>query len=628
MRLTEIRVDGGEWQPYVEEETILNSAADLGRWSQAGPGGLNWMTEEGGFARTFGGLGMPWYPVKDFGDFSLKLQWRDSSTGTNGNAGVFVRFPHPEEAVSRPAAERFPCQVGSATSQPAWVAIFCGHEIQINDHQGDAQKTGSIYNFSPNDATAAQIQPRGTWVEYEVRVVGQQYTIIRNGNVIKSFLNSPDQPSSRPGDPSTSDRQFARGYIGLQNHGNPDVIDFRNVRVLSLDEGSVQGPVTVEGDGEHTVEYRSTDAAGNEEAIKSHTFTIGAADETPPVTTHELDPANPGAGGTYSGPVGVTLSAIDPVEGGPEPATHDVNATGITWTPNAVDAVSGDVVRWNFPETRVVPTRRVGDRAGRGARLGRDAGHHRPGPARRPLGLAHARRGGRVDLRLQAPLVGPAGRWTGMVGTLDVAAGAGSEASGVDFTEYPLDGGAPVQLDNDEDEDPFETTFTVSDRRRPPRRVQLDRRRRQRGGDQVGRFSIAAANPGTGAPPMTPPVVSPPLDDGADERPRRPRVRAPKTMNVRRVIRRGLPLRVSCAEACRARSVLRLSGERIGASKRLRISAGGSRTLVIRLKRHVRRDLLAAMRQAGVRRVTATAITTIATDDVTRAFPVRITLRR
>ena len=357
VRETEIRVDGGEWQPYVEEETILNSAADLERWAQAGPGGLNWMTAEGGFARTFGGLGMPWYPVKDFGDFSLKLQWRDSSTGTNGNAGIFARFPHPEEAVSRPPAERYPCQVGSATSQPAWVAIYCGHEIQINDHQGDAQKTGSIYNFSPNNETQAQIQPRGTWVDYELRVVGQQYTIIRNGNVIKSFLNSPDQASSRPGDPSTTDRQFARGYIGLQNHGNPDVIDFRNVRVLPLDEGSVQGPVTVEGDGEHTVEYRSTDAAGNEEAIKSHTFTIGAADETPPVTTHELDPEDPGEGGTYNGPVDVTLSATDPEEGGGEPATHDVNATGFSWTPNAVDATSGDVVRWNFPDATTARSR-------------------------------------------------------------------------------------------------------------------------------------------------------------------------------------------------------------------------------------------------------------------------------
>ena len=81
---------------------------------------------------------MPWYPVKEYGDFSLKLQWRDSSTGTNGNSGIFARFPHPDEAVARPAAQRYPCQVGSATSQPAWVAIYCGHEIQINDHQGDA----------------------------------------------------------------------------------------------------------------------------------------------------------------------------------------------------------------------------------------------------------------------------------------------------------------------------------------------------------------------------------------------------------------------------------------------------------------------------------------------------------
>ena len=120
VRLTEIRVDGGEWQPYAEEETILNSAADLERWAQAGPGGLNWMTEEGGFARTFGGLGMPWYPVKDYGDFSLKMQWRDSSTGTNGNAGVFVRFPHPEQAVSRPPHGALPVP-GRLGDEPARV---------------------------------------------------------------------------------------------------------------------------------------------------------------------------------------------------------------------------------------------------------------------------------------------------------------------------------------------------------------------------------------------------------------------------------------------------------------------------------------------------------------------------
>ena len=101
-----------------------------------------------------------------------------------------------------------------------------------------------------------------------------------------------------------------------------------------------------------------------------------------------------------------------------------------------------------------------------------------------------------------------------------------------------------------------------------------------------------------------------------------------KSLRASQAIRRGLRLKVSCEQDCRARSVLRISGERVGASKRLALDAGESRTLVARLDGNVRRNLLAAMRQAGLRRVTVTAITTITTDDVTRAFPVKVTLKR
>jgi PKD repeat protein/glucose/arabinose dehydrogenase/type 1 glutamine amidotransferase len=285
---TEFRVDGGEWQTYVEEETILGSEADLARWAQAGPGGLSWESAEGGFARTNGGLGMPWYPVREFGDFSLKLEWRDSSTGTNGNAGVFVRFPDPRIPLEDRPTEgpggwtgEYCGRTGAAAGDPAWVAIYCGQEIQINDHQGDVQKTGSIYNFAPVGEDGAGIQPRGTWVEYEVRVEGQQYTIVRNGEVINEFDNSIPLESSRDGDPPTDARQFASGYIGLQNHGDSDVIDFRDVRVLPLDAGSVQGPIVVEGDGDHTVQFRSTDAAGNVEQTRSKSFTIGDGGSLP-----------------------------------------------------------------------------------------------------------------------------------------------------------------------------------------------------------------------------------------------------------------------------------------------------------------------------------------------------------
>jgi hypothetical protein len=107
-----------------------------------------------------------------------------------------------------------------------------------------------------------------------------------------------------------------------------------------------------------------------------------------------------------------------------------------------------------------------------------------------------------------------------------------------------------------------------------------------------------------------------------------PRIVAPRTQKVRSVLRRGLRLRVSCVEACAARSVLRISGQRIGASKRLRIGAGGTRTVVIKLSRNVRRNLLAAMRQARMRGVTATAITTVRTAELSRAYPAKVRLKR
>ncbi len=291
---TRFRIDDGPWQTYVDEETILGSESDLGRWAQAGPGGLNWLevtdtvaavtasaenppdevagnlvdgdaetkwlafestgwvefelsepsavvrysltsandapgrdpsdwtlqgSDDGetwteldqqsgqdfadrfqtnvyefenetaygyyrldftansgddllqladvelsdgtsGFARTQGGLGMPWYPVKDYGDFSLKMEWRDSSEGANGNSGVFVRFPDPRI----PLAERptsgpgdwdgtYCGRTGAAATQQAWVAIYCGQEIQINDHQGDYPEDRLDLQLRPGPAS-------------------------------------------------------------------------------------------------------------------------------------------------------------------------------------------------------------------------------------------------------------------------------------------------------------------------------------------------------------------------------------------------------------------------------------------------------------------------------------------
>ncbi|MEV5882234.1 family 16 glycoside hydrolase [Streptomyces sp. NPDC052020] len=201
------------------------SAASLARWEQVG-GGSFALNPDGSITSgtTRAGLGMLWFPERKYGDFSLRLQWRDDAPGTgNANSGVFVRFPwvhdHPEE------------------SRPEWAAIKYGHEVQVFDSPGgDLYKTGSVYGFDRVSLAGAGVTQKGTWNDYEIRVVGQHYSVYRNGALINEFDNTGGQEFSPPraDDPGTDGRRFAAGYIGLQVHGTTDVVSYRDVRIREL----------------------------------------------------------------------------------------------------------------------------------------------------------------------------------------------------------------------------------------------------------------------------------------------------------------------------------------------------------------------------------------------------------
>jgi plastocyanin len=225
-------------------------------------------------------------------------------------------------------------------------------------------------------------------------------------------------------------------------------------------------PPTISAPGAHTVDFYSVDAAGNEEDPPgSVSFTIAGTgdDTTPPVTTHELDP--PG-GGPYDGPVDVTLSATDPDEG-TEPANHDVFASGTTWDPNQVDLAQGDDVTWHFDEPDAVFPHDVWlvPPGGDPDPEGDDIFQVTDGPVS-PGGEPVSETFGQVGAweyicRLHSGFSG--GEWVGMVGDADVAEGGGGGASGVASTTYSIDGGADVVVENTNADDPFETTFTVSE---------------------------------------------------------------------------------------------------------------------------------------------------------------------
>ncbi|MFD4563137.1 OmpL47-type beta-barrel domain-containing protein [Streptomyces sp. NPDC058467] len=201
------------------------SQASFARWEQVGGGSFG-LNADGSITSgtSKGGLGMLWFPERKYGDFSLKLQWRDDAPGTgNANSGVFVRFPwvhdHPEE------------------SRPEWVAIKYGHEVQVLDRpDGDMYKTGSIYGFDRVGLAGAGVTQKGTWNDYEIRVVDQHYSVYRNGVLINEFdnLGGQDFYPPRSDDPGTDGRRFSSGYVGLQVHSPTDVMSYRDIRIKEL----------------------------------------------------------------------------------------------------------------------------------------------------------------------------------------------------------------------------------------------------------------------------------------------------------------------------------------------------------------------------------------------------------
>ncbi|WP_424531441.1 ThuA domain-containing protein [Sphaerisporangium viridialbum] len=163
------------------------------RWRQAGPGGF---TLANGTLTSFGGMGLLWYPVSTFSNYSLKLDWMMPG---DDNGGVFIGFPDPQ-------------------GDP-WKPVDAGHEIQIDATDADPTRTtGSVYSFKAPDSAlrAAALNPPGSWNTYEIAVHGQRVEIYLNGVKINDY---------------TSTRAISNGYIGVQNDGAGADINYRNIRI-------------------------------------------------------------------------------------------------------------------------------------------------------------------------------------------------------------------------------------------------------------------------------------------------------------------------------------------------------------------------------------------------------------
>lgn len=184
-----------------QEEGFVSLSDDpaLGAWRLPKPDA--WVCEEGMIRRQGGGT---LFTRAIYQDFTLRLEYRIAK---GHNSGLFVRAP----LSGRHSA--------------------LGMEVQIAGDYGRTQptnsSTGALYDAKA-PATCAN-RPDGEWNALEVRLSERHIMVTLNDQVIQDFdLDDAEVNQGQAFGQRLTDR-CPRGFIGLQDHGNP--VEFRNVRL-------------------------------------------------------------------------------------------------------------------------------------------------------------------------------------------------------------------------------------------------------------------------------------------------------------------------------------------------------------------------------------------------------------
>jgi hypothetical protein len=206
-------------------------------WQFVGQGGFV-LVDEALEARPGPGLGLLYYAAEQFGDFTLRLQFRIHRP--EDNSGVFVRFRDPRRPAPTPED---PTRLVPYDNN-AWVASHTGFEVQIDDRAlpngADSSRTGAIYDIPLGNGKGGtqRYQNPGTltpgdWNDLEITVAGREYRVVLNGTQTAVFERGDGPAQSWRGRSPAEDP--VSGYVGLQSYNavpeNLGRVAFRNIRL-------------------------------------------------------------------------------------------------------------------------------------------------------------------------------------------------------------------------------------------------------------------------------------------------------------------------------------------------------------------------------------------------------------
>ncbi len=197
--------DPSKWQQ-------LFNGHDLTGWKHVGPGED---TVEDGLIKTHGGMGLLYWTGGKIGNCVIHVVFR--MRDENDNSGVFIRIPiEPREA---------------------WMPVHYGFEVQIDNQPGasnedDTHSTGMLYSLTKPLAKAWKPGPE--WNTMDITLDGPRTIVVLNGVKVTDYTDGDPVPERKfEFEPQRGPRPNF-GYIGLQNHGDHDVVFFKEVAIKPL----------------------------------------------------------------------------------------------------------------------------------------------------------------------------------------------------------------------------------------------------------------------------------------------------------------------------------------------------------------------------------------------------------
>jgi hypothetical protein len=188
------------WQP-------LFDGHDLRGWKHVGPGGF---TVEHGLLKTQGGMGLLYWADHPFGDCEIKVVYRMEHE--NDNSGIFMRIP-------------------SEPTEP-WMPVNRGYEVQIDNGEDDYHVTGTLYSLTKPLAKPGKPGPE--WNTMLIRIEGTRTQVFVNDVKVTDYTEGqPVPPKKLSFEPDRGPRPD-KGWIGLQNHSDKDIVYFKSVELLPL----------------------------------------------------------------------------------------------------------------------------------------------------------------------------------------------------------------------------------------------------------------------------------------------------------------------------------------------------------------------------------------------------------